>query len=787
MKRMFKGIIPLVGGLLFAMQVNAQTYNRVGQDNSDDRFTADGYKENKNFGRSDSIQGQHKEIPRGLKVWTIDEHFGDRTMAEPDTLSHMFMNTIFTSGLRGEYNTLGNVGSPRISRIFIERKDPGDFIFAAPYDFFIVQPGEFHFTNTLSPITNLSYNTCGNRVNGEDHFKALFAVNAGKQLGLGMKIDYIYGRGYYSNQNTSHFNYTLYGSYLGDRYQAHLLASTNHQKVAENGGITNDDYITHPEQSTSQYEENEIPTFLKQNWNRNDNQHIFFNHRFNIGFSRRVPMTPDEIEARKFAIKSQKENEAAEAKRKAQLEARIKGKAFDEEEYNRQQLSKGRPDNARIAGDEPRRTQPADSTRIVVDTPQKADSLLALEKKAKEEEQWMKTEYVPVTSFIHTAAFNNYRRIYQAYETPTGYYLNDYGTGVGSVEGDAIYDRTRNWQLRNTFAVALLEGFNKWAKAGLKVFASHELRNFTLPNADNGYDTFKEQALHIGGQLNKKQGSLLHYNVTADVGLVGDDAGEFCIDADADLNFRLFSDTVQLAAKAFLHRLGPAFYYSQYRSRHYWWDTALDNTVHSRIEGLFSLKRTRTQLRVAVDEIKNYTYLSQSYERVADGTNYLQTNTTVNPQQASDAINLITLQLRQDFTLGIVNWENEITYQRSSNADVIPVPALNIYSNLFLRFKIARVLDCDFGADLRFFTKYYAPEYNPGLGQYVVQENEAMRVKTGGYPIVNVYANFFLKHARFFVMFSHVNYSEGNNYIFTPHYPENQRILRFGVSWNFFN
>ena len=28
---------------------------------------------NKNFGRSDSIQSQHKEIPKGLKVWTIDE------------------------------------------------------------------------------------------------------------------------------------------------------------------------------------------------------------------------------------------------------------------------------------------------------------------------------------------------------------------------------------------------------------------------------------------------------------------------------------------------------------------------------------------------------------------------------------------------------------------------------------------------------------------------------------------------------------------------------------------
>ena len=40
--------------------------------------------------------------------------------------------------------------------------------------------------------------------------------------------------------------------------------------------------------------------------------------------------------------------------------------------------------------------------------------------------KWMKNEYVPVTSFIHTVRFDNFRRIYQAYETPTSYYANNY-------------------------------------------------------------------------------------------------------------------------------------------------------------------------------------------------------------------------------------------------------------------------------------------------------------------------------------------------------------------------
>ena len=37
-------------------------------------------------------------------------------------------------------------------------------------------------------------------------------------------------------------------------------------------------------------------------------------------------------------------------------------------------------------------------------------------------------------------------------------------------------------------------------------------------------------------------------------------------------------------------------------------------------------------------------------------------------------------------------------------------------------------------------------------------------------------------------MMSHVNSpSDGGNYFLTPHYPTNTRVLRFGVSWNFFN
>ena len=769
----------------------------------DGTFTADGVRQNKNAGRSDSIQSQHKEIPRGLKVWTIDERFGDRKPAVPDTLSYMFMNADLTYGMRGQYNTLGNLGSPRQNRIFIDRRGPSEFFFLDPYDMFIVQPNEFQFTSTLSPITILNYNTAGNRNNGEDRFKAIFAVNAGKEWGFGFKFDYLYGRGYYSNQSASHFDYSMWGSYLGERYQAHLLLSLNHQKVAENGGIANDAYITHPESFRENFSEEEIPTILKQNWNRNDNQHVFFNHRYSLGFFRKVPMTEEEIKAKEFALKSQKAQDAEKDKEKARRQAKAKGQKFDEEAYDKEKRSAGRPDDAVIAGDVSQAKAQTDKAnandRLTVnleDSTQMAE-LKKQDALAKDSTQkWMKEEYVPVTSFIHTARFDNYRRIYQAYETPANFYAQNY-FNYGTAANDSIYDSTKHWSLKNTFAVALLEGFNKWAKAGLKAFLSYELRHYALPTMQtpsgstiaffNGDKTWNQHDISVGGQLLKTLGKTFHYDVSAEAWLAGSRAGQLHVDGHADLGFPLFGDTVQLAATAFFHRSAPSFYMNQYYGKHYMWDNNLSQEIHSRILGEFSLQKTRTKLRVGYDVLKNYTYFGIQNDRVRSGDNYLVQHNDLNVRQSSSPISLLTLQLQQDFRLGIFNWQNVLTLQKSSKDDILPVPIFNAYSNLFLRFKVARVLDVDLGVDGRYFTSYYAPEYIPGIGAFGIQETEASRTKIGNYPHLNAYANFQLQHTRFFIMFTHVNSAGGGKYFFTPHYPLNQRVLQFGISWNFFN
>ncbi len=724
--------------------------------------------------KKDSL-GSDKVIPTSIKVWTVDSKFGDRRAAVVDTTMHMFQNTIFTTGLRGEYNTTGNLGAPRINRLFIDRAPENQFIFTQPYDFVITPVEAFHFTNTLSPFTNLTYNTAGDRTNGEDHLIAKFGVNAGKRIGVGFKFDYLYGRGYYMSQSTSHFNYTMYGSYLGDQYQAHLLFSLYHQKVTENGGIENDNYITHPETVNDNYSASEIPTVLERNWNRDNNLHLFFTHRYSLGFHKRIKMTDEEIKARKFAMESQKEKENDLLSKQ------------DKNASNKRAVpeAKGRPRNARIVdGEMPSDTTALSTPRIPVSGQAMADSLLAGSREEIKDTSWMKTIYVPVTSFIHTLKFDKYDRIYQAYETPENFYAHTYNN-VGPYTGDSIYDKTRHYRLQNVLALSLLEGFNKWAKSGLKAFISSDLRHFELPDSAYGTSSYNEHNLSVGGQLYKFQGYTFHYCITAETWFLGKDAGQLKVDATADLNFKLFGDTVTLKANGYFYRLNPSFYFRHYHSKHFWWDDdALSKIIQTRVEGLFSYRKTNTTLRIAYDNISNYTYFGMSYN-IAD--DYKRNSNNVQVRQASSNISLLTLSLSQDFKLGPLRWENVFTYQKSSSQDILAIPEFNIYTNLYFKFRIARVLDCDFGADARYFTKYYAHDYSAALGQYAVQEG-TQRVEVGNYPIVNVYANFHLKRTRFFVMMSHINANSGSKeYFLTPHYPINQRVLRFGLSWNFFN
>ncbi len=652
----------------------------------------------------DNLDSTHVDIqslPPKLYMWTINETLGERTIIPADTASLNFQSTNLVEGMQGHYNYLGNLGAPRQSRLFFERRNDYPTIFIAPLSFFYFRPDQFKFTNSNVPFTNLTYYKAGSRINGEDRFKSYFSVNANKRLAFGFNIDYLYGRGYYSNQATSHFNAGIFASYIGEKYQMHAAYNNFFFKMNENGGITDDRYITRPEEMEDVGGNQYIPVRLEETSNRNHDFFVYLTHRYRLGFHREVT----KIE----------ETQDLVARRKAER----------------------------------------DSTAIPKDT-------LIVE------------EFVPVTSFIHTFKIERSNHRFRSGSEPTG--------------ADAIYDNTYLQEgfsrdstlalsVKNVLGISLLEGFNKYAKAGLTAYISHKFSRYTLMNMDTTIANprpvhYDEQEVFVGGELSKRQGKLLHYNVNGEIGLAGEAIGQFKVNGDIDLNFRLGKDTVNFYARGHVSNLLPSFYMRHYHSNHFTWDNDdMKKEFRTGVEGELNIDRWGTNLRAGMENIKNYTYFDQN----------------ALPAQHSGSVQVLSATLNQNFKLGIFHLDNEITWQKTSNASILPLPDFSLYHNFYLLTKLVKVLTVQLGADVRYFTSYNAPAYMPATQQFHLQPEDD-QVKIGGYPIVNAYLNIHLKRTRIFVMMYHVNAGMGNRQSFlVPHYPINPRLLKIGISWNFYD
>ena len=693
------------------------------------------------WGRDTTKFKNKKDVPIGQFQWVLEPRLGTVIDAENnDTVVHDFQKWNATDGYTGEYNYLANIGSPRLSRLYFNRETTSDeFLFLQPFSFFRSSLQDFRFTNTKSPITNLAYHSCGNRQTGEDRVRGYFASNINKIAGFGFKIDYNYGVGYYYAQPNSMFGSTFFGYYRGERYSIHAYAGINHMKMGENGGIEDDRYIEDPLSLGQSYSSQNIPTMLSQTWNRNHEQHYYLSHRYNLGFTR-ILEVPD-------SLKPIPPSEA--------------------------QLLSDLPDSIQTVLREDTLAR-----RIAL------DSLM----QAWQDEQIIPKEFIPVTSLIHTFELSNLKHEYLAHNTTKDYYTyNYYG------DGNEVSDMTRALSVRNTFGLALREGFNKWAQMGITLFGTHRLRSYKLMDGLDRMTPYTENDLSVGGELARTQGSRFHYNTTAEVWLVGEHVGDLNIDGKTDLKLRLGKRDSLFADLHvnFMHRK-PTFFFRHYHSQSTWWDNDdLSREVRLKIDGALRLKKLGTRLNVGFENVSNYTYfgMQNTLHEGAKAESVLPTDFShaVSVMQTG-SVQVFGATLAQDLKLGVLHWDSQVSYQTSSNQDALPLPKLNIYTNLYLlfRFGIAKVLRVQIGGDMRYFTSYYAPDYSPSIQQFAVQDTRYERTKIGGYPIIGAYANLHLKHCRLYVSVRHVNAGSGHAFL-VPHYPINPLTVHLGLSWNFFN
>lgn len=512
-----------------------------------------------------NLSSSQKEIPDSLLVvdsaalkskrliaYHLTPLLGEAYVAPLDTNRLNFGNTTLVESKSLAIGYLANLGSPAQTKIFSERKEPRDFIFADAYDYYITTPENAYFYNTKIPYTNIMYTSAGGSTNKEEQLKGTMTMNFGKKINVGGDIDYIYGRGHYKDNGDKLLSYRLFGSYQTDRYEMHAYLSNFNFVNYENGGLANDSTINHPDEYFPEGRPSDTKSYdvryLASAWNRVRGKRYFLTQRYNLGFTRELEETDEEGNPKEVFVP---------------VSSIIH--TIDYEDNRRRFIS---------------HSNLLDSAYIVKDGDKSFPRIYGLGATLNDQtSSWnlkntiglsLREGFQDWAKFGLTAFVSLEKRRFKLDPRIEGLDYGEYGRGP-------------NFSVDNV-----------------------DLNN--LPK-EKIYDEF---STYIGAELSKRMGSILTYNARGELCLIGSDVGEFRATGDLQTRFKLFRKEATIKANAYIKNVTPAFYMRHNHSRYFWWDNDQFKKIQQiYVGGEVNLESTGTTLSAGVESIQNYIFFNK--------------------------------------------------------------------------------------------------------------------------------------------------------------------------------
>jgi hypothetical protein len=169
--------------------------------------------------------------------------------------------------------------------------------------------------------------------------------------------------------------------------------------------------------------------------------------------------------------------------------------------------------------------------------------------------------------------------------------------------------------------------------------------------------------------------------------------------------------------------------------------------------------------------------------------NFIYLNEEAMPDQYHTGLSLVSIGISKTFEIWKLSSVSRLVYQKTDNDRVLGLPAFAFYNSTALKHlfnfratggKLLTMI----GFDLFYNSKYYADGYMPPLSSFYRQFEK----KLGNYPYFDAFLNVQLKRLRFYLKLEHVNaHWIDENYFSVLHYPRNDRNLKFGLSWTFYD
>ena len=184
-------------------------------------------------------------------------------------------------------------------------------------------------------------------------------------------------------------------------------------------------------------------------------------------------------------------------------------------------------------------------------------------------------------------------------------------------------------------------------------------------------------------------------------------------------------------------------------------------------------------LSLDITNINNYTYFELK-------TNINGTKKQPKPHQYGGNIQYLKLIAEKEFRIGNWGLDNTLMYQQvlQEGQHIFNVPAFTTRNTLyFSSHMFQKAMYLQTGLTFKYFTNYYANEYNPLLADFQVQTDE----KIGNYSVTDFFVNAKVRTMRIFFTVEHLEALLGKyNYYAAPSQPYRDWKIRLGIIWYFF-
>ncbi|MBC8053936.1 MAG: putative porin [Sphingobacteriaceae bacterium] len=254
----------------------------------------------------------------------------------------------------------------------------------------------------------------------------------------------------------------------------------------------------------------------------------------------------------------------------------------------------------------------------------------------------------------------------------------------------------------------------------------------------------------------------------------GKNAGDYMYSAETQV---LLSKSVgRIVFGAFLQNKSPEQIYEQVDYTYHQWKENFERTKTNSLSFAYINSKFGFTGRADYYLITNHLYFTNAG---------LPDTLEIRPEQFGKNINLLKITLGKASRFGKFNLENFIVYQKTDFTSVLRTPEIYTYNSLYFGARIFKSIFTNLGFDARWNSPFPAPSYAINVSQFY---NSEPAREFSSYPILDVWAKFSLKRANVFLRYDYINQGWlSRGYYTINRYPMPDKLLKFGVTWNFYD